>query len=62
MDSTFSTATANGKDAILSAFDARDGSVTHYDAQLIATLRKYEAQISGSRAGLSVEIHAGATW
>lgn len=41
--SKFSTATANGKDSIALAFDACGGTVTHYDAALIATLRRYEA-------------------
>lgn len=41
--SRFSTATAKGKEAIVLAFDACGGSVTHYDADLIALLRKYEA-------------------
>ncbi|XAS75080.1 polysaccharide deacetylase family protein [Dermatophilaceae bacterium Sec6.4] len=41
--STFSTATAAGKDAIALAFDACGGTVTYYDAALIATLRKYQA-------------------
>lgn len=38
----FSTATANGKNAVCLTFDACGGSVTRYDAALIATLRQYK--------------------
>jgi len=41
--STFSTAIANGRDSIVLVFDACGGTVTHYDAALIALLREYQA-------------------
>lgn len=40
--SSFSTATKLGKNAVCLTFDACGGSVTRYDADLIATLRRYQ--------------------